>query len=207
VNEAFAGSSGTAQVVGGTGPTGGAGPAGGAGSAGLAGSGSGFTLTSSDFSNGSAIPIDATCATSNARPAMPALMWSGVPAGTKSFAVTFLDITRLPNPQGDHYAIYDIPLDVTSLPRGLAAGSPPAGIANLAGAKQKSPLGAQYLGPCPNNASGSSDVYEFTLYALSQDKLPGTLTDVASIAKAISAANPLAQAVLSGTSNAKGTLR
>jgi phosphatidylethanolamine-binding protein (PEBP) family uncharacterized protein len=167
----------------------------------------GFTLKSGDFMNGSAIPKDATCATPNKTPAMPALAWTGAPAGTKSFAITFLDNTRLPNPQGDHYAIYDIPPDVMALPQGLPAGSPPAGIANLAGAKQKSPFAAAYLGPCPNNTNGMADTYAFTIYALSQDKLPGTLSDVASIVTAIKAANPLGQAVLTGTSDAKGTLR
>ena len=106
-----------------------------------------------------------------------------------------------------HYAIYDIPAGVTSLPQGLPAGSPPTGIANLVGAKQKSPLAAQYLGPCPNNTGSAADTYAFTLYALSQDKLPGTVSDVASIVAAIKAANPLGQAVLTGTSDAKGTLR
>lgn len=179
------------------------------GSAGVAGAASSgtFTLTSPDFSDGSAIPQDATCATTNPTPAMPALTWTGAPAGTKSFALTFLDNTRLPSPQGMHYAMWDIPAGVSSLPKGLPAGSPPAGIANLTGAKQKNPFAAQYLGPCPNNNDNSADTYAFTLYALSQDKLPGTVTDVASVVAAIQAANPLAKAVLSGTSDAKGTLR
>jgi len=68
-------------------------------------------------------------------------------------------------------------------------------------------LGPQYLGPCPNNTNGTGDAYEFTNYALSPDKLPGAVNDVASIVKAISAANPLAHATLKGTSDAKDTLR
>lgn len=192
----------------GSGVVGGAGAVAGSGVSGTGGTTSApFTLTSPDFTDGSAIPKDATCATSNPMPAMPALTWTGVPPGTKSFALTFLDTTRLPNPQGNHYAIYDIPSDVTSLPKALPAGSPPAGNANLASAKQKNPLGPQYLGPCPNNANGTADAYEFTIYALSQDKLPGTVTDVGSIVQAIVAANPLAHATLKGTSDAKGTLR
>ena len=196
----------------GSGGSAGASDNGSAGVAGSTGSGGGlsggaFTLTSPDFTNGSAIPLAATCATSNPKPAMPALMWTRVPVGTKSFAITFLDDTRLPSPQGEHYAIYDIPADVTSIAQGLPSGSPPMGIANLVGAIQKSPLAAQYLGPCPNNTDGTSDSYAFTLYALSQEKLPGTVTDVASIVLAIKAANPLGQAVLTGTSDAKGTLR
>ncbi len=178
------------------------------GGAGAGGSASGeFSLTSPDFSDGSAIPVAATCATTNPMPAMPALNWSGVPAGTKSFALTFLDDTRLPSPQGMHYAMWDIPAEVMSLPENLAAGSPPAGVANLAGAKQKNPFAARYLGPCPNNTDGSSDTYAFTLYALSQEQLPGSVTDVASVVSAIQAANPLGKAVLTGTSDAKGTLR
>ena len=212
-----AGTSSGGEMSAGAGGVGGA--SGSAGSVDLAGATSGgaagsvgissstLTLASPDFTAGSAIPVAATCATTNPMPALPALSWSSPPVGTKSFALTFLDNTRLPSPQGMHYAIWDIPADVMSLPNGLAAGSPPTGVANLVGAKQKNPFAARYLGPCPNNTDASSDTYAFTLYALSQAQLPGNLTDVASVVSAIQAANPLGKAILTGTSDAKGTLR
>jgi phosphatidylethanolamine-binding protein (PEBP) family uncharacterized protein len=103
--------------------------------------------------------------------------------------------------------MYNIPGDVTSIAKGLPAGSPPAGIANLAGAVQKSPLAAAYLGPCPNNSGTMSDTYAFTLYALSQDKLPGNPSSVNAIVAAAKAATPLGTAILTGTSDAKGTLK
>ena len=83
------------------------------------------------------------------------------------------------------------------------------GIANLAGAVQKSPLGTAYLGPCPNNSGTMSDNYDFTIYALSQTTLPGVTasSSVDQILTALTAANPLGKAVLKGTSDAKGTLR
>jgi len=160
---------------------------------------------------GGAIPVDATCAVTPAtvKPLMPALAWTGVPAGTKSFVLTFIDNTRLTTSvaQASHYAMYNIPADVTSIAKGLPAGSPPAGIANLVGSTQKGALSAAYLGPCPNNSGTMADTYAFTLYALSQDKLPGNPTDVNGIVTAAKAANPLGTAILTGTSDAKGSLR
>jgi len=213
---------GTAGISGGA-NSGGGGLGGGssAGAAGKAGGGSGggstgtFALTSPDYTDGSALPVDATCAVtpSTTKPLMPALAWTGVPAGTMSLAITFIDTTRFAvaatKSQGEHYAVYNIPKDVTSIAKGLPSGSPPMGIANLAGAVQKSPLGTAYLGPCPNNSGTMSDNYDFTIYALSQATLPGVTasSSVDQILTALTAANPLGKAVLKGTSDAKGTLR
>lgn len=222
------GGGGSASVAGGgsggtaTGGTGG-GSAGGstAGAAGKAGGGTGggsttgFSLTSPDYKDGEAIPVDATCAVtpSSTKPLMPALAWTGVPAGTMSFAITFIDTTRFAvaatKSQGEHYAMYNVPKDVTSIAKGLPSGSPPMGIANMVGAVQKGALAAAYLGPCPNNTGTMSDDYDFTIYALSQATLPGVTasSSVDQILTALTAANPLGKAVLKGTSNAKGTLR
>ena len=188
----------------------GSGSGGGAGSTSNGGSSGGsFKLTSADFVEGATIPKDATCENTGKASLLPTLMWTAPPAGTKSFAMTFLDTTILDksatDAKGMHYAIYDIPMDATSLPQGLPSGSPPAGIDALKTAKQVNPLGPQYLGPCPNTST--PDHYAFTLYALSQDKLTGTLTNVQGVVNAIKAAKPLGMAVLTGTSKANGTLK
>ena len=185
-------------------------------SGGSAGTGQGgataFTLTSPTLPSGSMFPADATCETTRASSQMPALTWTGVPAGTMSFAMVFVDTTLTgmtpPNVNGFHSAMWDIPASVRMLPQGLPAGSPPVGVAGLETVKQKkAPSGMAWLGPCPNFPSTTrtkTDTYNFQLYALAQASLPAnaaTMT-IQQIQALIEALPPLGKAVLAGTSNA-----
>lgn len=132
-----------------------------------------FTIRSPAFDSGSAIPDENTC---NGKPfgsgTSPKLHWDNPPKHTKSFAIVFKDtsLTTLnpPDNRGWHWAIWDIPRQVDTLPAALASteflASPPV-------ARQwsrYSPYG--YLGPCPNfdpvNNPVHTDTYSFTLYAL-----------------------------------------
>lgn len=174
-----------------------------------AGGGAAFTLTSNTLANGAMFPVDSTCETTMPASQMPDLHWMGAPAGTKSFAIAFVDVSLIPgNTNGYHSVLWDVAPGVAALPYGLPAGSPPAGVAGLEGVKQKkAPSGAAWLGPCPNFPSTTrtkTDSYQFRLYALSVDTLPANLTgmSVAGLVNAIEALPPLGTAVLSGRSNA-----
>ena len=163
----------------------------------MAAGGGRFTVTSVDFTNGGTIPMAQVfnsfgCSGGNQS---PALHWSGVPAGTKSFAVTIYD----PNaPTGSgwwHWIIYDIPANVTALPRN--AGDPRRRLAPRGSVQTRSDFGTPgYGGPCPPKGDDEHR-YMFKVYALDVAKLP---------VKPDSMAIPLhlhfhslAQAILTGT--------
>jgi Raf kinase inhibitor-like YbhB/YbcL family protein len=81
----------------------------------------------------------------------PALEWTGVPEGTKSFALLMTD----PNDPYVHWVVTGIPGDTTSLP------ATPNGalVTGVVGTNSRGP--GDYVGPCvPDNG------YKYTLYAL-----------------------------------------
>lgn len=119
-----------------------------------------FTLTSSAFAAGRAIPTVHTC--SGADSSAP-LAWAGMPSGTRSFALVLTD-PDAPGRTFYHWAIYDMPPTVTSLP----AHYPPE---TRDGVRQAmNDFGHRgYGGPCP--PPGTPHHYHFTLYALRIDRL------------------------------------
>ena len=96
------------------------------------------------------------------------MSWSGAPAGAKSFALTLFD----PDAPGGgfwHWAIFNIPADVSSLPKG--AGDPQSGAAPKGATQSRSDFGAPgYGGPCPPKG-GKPHRYQFTVYAVDVEKL------------------------------------
>lgn len=99
----------------------------------------------------------------------PALTWSGVPAGTKSLALTVYDPDAPTGSGWWHWVVVNIPPTATGLPRGAGAAG---GKALPAGSRQvRTDFGAaQYGGPCPPKGD-SAHRYIFTLFALSTAKL------------------------------------
>ena len=207
-----AGSASTGGTVAGSSGAGGSlgagGHGGGAGSGGGSGAGGPLKLTSSEHLDGAVFADALTCAGAGRS---PSLAWTGGPAGTKSYAITFLDetLTAKGNANGYHYVIWDIPASTLALPQNLPSG---ASLTTPVVAKQLSPANGfdnlpanTYFGPCPNaiGNTANTDTYAFTLYALSVEQLIGTLTGVKSIETAIKAANPLAMTALRGTSMAE----
>jgi hypothetical protein len=113
-----------------------------------------FTLTSTAFADGAAIPAMYTCDSANVS---PPLSWTRAPSGTKSFALMLDD----PNAQSGtftHWITYDIPAGTAGLGEGQSGVK--TGI-NDAGSQK-------YLGPCPPPSDGPHH-YVFHLYALSTD--------------------------------------
>ena len=87
----------------------------------------------------------------------PDLAWSGVPEGTKSFAITVYDPDAPTGSGWWHWFAFNIPADVTSLEAGAAM---PEGAIEL-----KNDYGAVgFGGACP--PPGEVHRYQFTVYAL-----------------------------------------
>ena len=107
--------------------------------------------------------------------ASPALVWSNIPAGTKSLSLQIHDPDAPTGSGFWHWGVYDIPPGVTSLAQG--AGNSPATLPAGAygGNTDFFDTGAtggngNYGGPCPP-AGDSPHRYNFTLYALSVDHI------------------------------------
>lgn len=117
-----------------------------------------FTLTSSAFASGAAIPRRYTC---DADDVSPDLAWSGAPAATQSFAL-IADDPDAPMGTWTHWLIWNIPAKATLLP-----GDTPKIESLDNGARQGKNdfkrIG--YGGPCP--PPGKPHRYFFKLYALS----------------------------------------
>lgn len=130
-----------------------------------------LALSSPDFAEQDTLPKDFVHSAMGAggQNISPALRWSGAPAGTKSFALTMYDPDAPTGSGWWHWVVYDIPADVSELPRGAGA----AGGGRLPrGAKQgRTDFGTQeYGGAAPPPGHGPHR-YVFTLYALNVDKL------------------------------------
>jgi Raf kinase inhibitor-like YbhB/YbcL family protein len=122
--------------------------------------GSAMELSSADFAAGGAIPQAFTC---QGLDTSPELAWKGAPPGTKSLALTVIDIDA---PRGNfiHWLVYNIPPKASGIPRG---GPLPAGAKEGANDFGKRAWG----GPCP--PPGKSHRYVFTLYALDTPRVEG----------------------------------
>lgn len=130
-----------------------------------------FTLTSPDVADGDALPQWARSGIAGAGgdDRSPALQWSGAPEGTRSFALTLYDPDAPTGSGFWHWAVYNIPGDVTELAQN--AGDPDAGLLPAAAATIPNELRlARFLGAAPPPGHGQHR-YFFVLSALSTDTL------------------------------------
>lgn len=130
-----------------------------------------FELRSPDFLEGERLPDWARSGIFGAggEDRSPALSWSGVPDGTRSFVLTVYDPDAPTGSGFWHWSVRDIPGDTTSLPAN--AGDPDAGLLP-AGAVQgdNEARMRRFLGAAPPQGHGEHR-YFFTLSALSVDTL------------------------------------
>ncbi len=130
-----------------------------------------FTLTSPDIKSGARIADEQVfsgfgCTGKNVS---PALNWSGAPKGTKSFALSVYDPDAPTGSGFWHWVVFNIPADVTSLPKG--AGDPKSNAAPKGAVQSRTDFGTPgYGGPCPPKGDKPHH-YRFTIFALDTDKL------------------------------------
>lgn len=112
-----------------------------------------FTLTSTDFEPGGALPRSAYAVEGNES---PQLAWTDLPSGTRSLVLTAFDADA-PIPGGLwHWVVKDLPADLAALPHGAAAALPGGavhvpndlGVAGYSGVKPPAGTGVHRLFLC-----------------------------------------------------------
>jgi len=94
------------------------------------------------------------------------LSWKNAPPGTKSFALSVVDMHPAAR-EWVHWLVINIPANVNSLPEGASGKSMPKGAFEMA----NSFGGLGYGGPQPPKGTGDHS-YVVALYALNTDRLP-----------------------------------
>jgi len=139
-----------------------------------------LTLTSSDIVDGR-FPVKLTCVGENLS---PQLSWSGsVDEPIGSYAITMVDTDCSPVCQ--HWIIYDIPSEVTSLETDSLT-------------PEDAALGYGYFGPCPGGGDASVRHYEIEIWALEERNLLGADNEPAALYNKI-IKNSLGSGILSAT--------
>jgi hypothetical protein len=153
-----------------------------------------FTLTSTTFKDGQLMPrkvannnpANPNCVGENVS---PQLAWTGVPDGTRSFAILMEDPEGRGGAGVHHWVAYGIPASVTS----FAEGEVTKASDKYVGGKSTQGVG-NYSGPC--TPPGSPHHYTFVVIATDLDpkELPAGLTREELLAKIVPAAPAMSHA-------------
>ena len=130
-----------------------------------------FAVTSTDIADGQPLSLPQVSGVFGAggEDVSPQLSWSGFPAATKSFAVTCFDPDAPTGSGFWHWAVADVPADVTELPTG--AGSPDSPDLPAAAITLRGDAGAaRYIGGAPPAGHGPHR-YVFAVHAVDVDTL------------------------------------
>jgi Raf kinase inhibitor-like YbhB/YbcL family protein len=162
------------------------------------GAASALTLSSPDIKPGAKIAEEQVlnsfgCSGKNIS---PALNWSGAPKGTKSYALSVYDPDAPTGSGFWHWVVFNIPPDVTSLPKG--AGDPKGDAAPKSAVQSRTDFGVPgYGGPCPPKGDKPHH-YHFTIFAVDVDKLDADANTSAAIVGFNLHSHTLAKATLTG---------
>ena len=158
-----------------------------------------FTLESTDIKQNGSIKLEQVlnsfgCIGNNIS---PALSWKNPPKNTKSLALLVHDPDARTGGSGWwHWVVINIPATTTALPSGAGKSD---GTAMVPGASQvANDLGsAGWGGPCPP-AGDKAHRYNFTLHALSIEKLDLPATATSALAGFMINANSIGKTTLTG---------
>lgn len=125
-----------------------------------------FTLTSTGFSDGGALPDAQVQARGNRS---PQLSWSGAPEGTKSFAVTCYDPDAPTGSGFWHWTVANLPADVTELAEGASSAGLPGGAV-----EGRTDFGEPGFGGAAPPPGHGPHRYIFTVFAVDTEKLDVT---------------------------------
>lgn len=145
-------------------------------------------LRSSVFADGSIIPRRLTC---EGEDISPPLGWTEVPSDARSF-VLLCDDPDAPGGPWHHWAAYDIPSTLTSLPFDAGNNAQRLGFKQAVNDFQKTGYG----GPCPPPGEPHHD--HFRLLALSIEKLEVPATPTCAEVERVARKHSLAEATLVG---------
>lgn len=122
-------------------------------------------LISPAFKDGGAIPVHYARPAAGGHNMSIPLKWTGIPEGTRSFAVSIVDLHPVAS-KWVHWLVINIPGNVTDLPEDASGKSMPPGAVEF-----KNSFGTMgYGGPQPPRGSGPHP-YVITLYALKSDTI------------------------------------
>jgi Raf kinase inhibitor-like YbhB/YbcL family protein len=128
-----------------------------------------FSLVSPDFREGDTLPQWARGASAGGEDRSPTLHWEGAPSGTRSFAVMVFDPDAPTGSGWWHWAVYNLPANLTSLP--ADAGNPESGLLPSGAITVHNDLREQrYHGASPPAGHGDHR-YFFTVSALDVERL------------------------------------
>lgn len=128
-----------------------------------------FTLTSTGFTDGGALPDAQVHARGNRS---PQLSWSGAPEGTKSFAITCYDPDAPTGSGFWHWTVANIPADVTGLGEGASSAGLPEGAV-----EGRTDFGEPGFGGAAPPPGHGPHHYVFTVFAVDVEQLPVTPED------------------------------